>query len=72
MTIADSGPGLTPEVAEHMYDAFWSKKREGLGMGLTVSRSIIEAHGGRIWADPRSSGGTLFQVRLPAGVVGGD
>lgn len=63
--IADSGGGLSPEASDHLFDAFWTTKKEGMGVGLTISRSIIEAHGGRIWALPRTGPGATFQFSLP-------
>jgi signal transduction histidine kinase len=65
VSIADSGSGLTPEAHNRLFDAFWSSKSDGVGLGLTISRSIVEAHGGRIWVTPRAHG-TLVQFTLPA------
>jgi C4-dicarboxylate-specific signal transduction histidine kinase len=66
-TVRDSGMGLNPEKLEHIFDAFYTTKREGMGMGLAVSRSIIEAHGGRLWASPNEPCGAVFQFMLPTG-----
>lgn len=70
LTVRDSGTGLDPESARHMFDAFYTTKREGMGMGLAVSRGIIEAHGGRLWATPNEPMGTVFQFKLPMHVEG--
>jgi signal transduction histidine kinase len=50
----------------HIFDAFYTTKPKGMGMGLAISRSIIEAHGGRLWATPNVPHGTVFQFALPA------
>jgi len=66
LTVRDSGTGLDPEKLDHIFDAFYTTKREGMGMGLAVSRSIIEAHGGRLWASPNEPRGAVFQFTLPS------
>ena len=63
--VQDSGEGLDLAQADHIFDAFFSTKPQGLGMGLSISRSIIEAHGGRLWVTPRSPHGAVFQFILP-------
>jgi len=63
--IQDSGRGLDAKQASHIFDSFFTTKPEGIGMGLSISRSIIEAHGGRLRAEPGSSHGAVFQVILP-------
>jgi len=65
VTIRDSGPGLDAERLSHLFDPFFSTKAEGLGIGLTVSRSIIEAHRGRLWAKANAPQGAIFQFTLP-------
>ncbi|MBV8330451.1 MAG: AAA family ATPase [Verrucomicrobia bacterium] len=65
VTIRDSGPGLNPERLHHLFDPFFSTKPQGLGIGLTISRSIIEAHGGRLWAKANEPQGAIFQFTLP-------
>jgi C4-dicarboxylate-specific signal transduction histidine kinase len=70
LTVRDSGTGLDPESAQHMFDAFYTTKGEGMGMGLAVSRGIIEAHGGRLWATPNEPMGTVFQFKLPMHLEG--
>jgi PAS domain S-box-containing protein len=62
--VHDSGEGLDPQQAERIFQPFFTTKPEGVGMGLSISRSIIESHGGRLWAES-SSGGALFQFTLP-------
>ena len=64
--VRDSGPGLAPETLEHVFDAFYTTKPGGLGMGLSICRSIIEAHGGRLWASANLPRGASFQFALPA------
>jgi PAS domain S-box-containing protein len=67
IAVEDSGPGFAPETMEHLFDAFFTTKQSGLGMGLSICRSIVGAHGGRLWAEPRSPRGAIFQFTLPAG-----
>lgn len=64
-SIADSGTGFPPGVAEHLFDAFWTTKADGIGLGLTICRSIIEANGGTIWAEASKEGGAMFSFSLP-------
>jgi two-component system, LuxR family, sensor kinase FixL len=66
ISLADSGPGLPPEVAGRLFEPFVTTKENGMGMGLSICRSIITQHGGRIWADPNPAGGTIFRFTLPA------
>jgi signal transduction histidine kinase len=65
IAVGDSGPGLDPKSLGRMFDAFYTTKPEGLGMGLAISRSIIEAHGGRLWAMATAPRGAVFQFMLP-------
>jgi PAS domain S-box-containing protein len=65
VTVHDSGPGLDPVSLDHFFTAFYTTKRQGMGMGLPISRSIIEAHGGRLWALPNHGPGATFQFSLP-------
>lgn len=65
ISVEDSGVGLSPQVADKIFDPFFTTKSEGIGMGLSISRSIIEAHHGRLWASARPSGGAVFQFTLP-------
>jgi signal transduction histidine kinase len=64
--VRDSGPGFAPEVPERVFEAFYTTKPGGLGMGLSICRSIIEAHGGRLWATRCEPRGALFQFTVPA------
>jgi signal transduction histidine kinase len=63
--VRDSGPGIDPKHLDRVFDAFYTTKSSGVGMGLSICRSIINAHGGRLWADVNASGGALFQFTLP-------
>lgn len=65
VNVADSGPGLSDEVAARLFQPFVTTKSHGLGMGLAICRTIIEAHGGRLWADPNPGGGAIFRFVLP-------
>jgi C4-dicarboxylate-specific signal transduction histidine kinase len=67
LTVRDSGRGLDPAKLDDIFDAFHTTKPMGMGMGLAVSRSIIEAHGGRLWAMPNEPRGAAFQFTLPTG-----
>jgi two-component system sensor kinase FixL len=64
VTVADSGPGLPEDVAQHLFEPFRSTKATGLGLGLSISATIIAAHGGRIWAEPSKLGGTAFHFTI--------
>jgi C4-dicarboxylate-specific signal transduction histidine kinase len=68
IAVSDSGEGLDPATAERVFDAFFTTKPDGMGMGLAISRTIIEAHGGRLWATTNSPAGAVFQFTLPAKV----
>lgn len=65
VSVADTGPGIAPEVLERLFQPFMTTKPQGMGVGLSISRSIIEAHGGRIWAEANPGGGALFRFTLP-------
>jgi signal transduction histidine kinase len=64
--VRDVGIGLDPQQAERIFDSFYTTKPKGMGLGLSISRSIVEAHGGRLWASPNTGYGTTFQFTLPA------
>lgn len=66
VTITDSGPGLAPEVAEQLFQPFVTTKEKGMGLGLSICRSIIDSHGGKIWAKPNPAAGVTFAFTLPA------
>ncbi len=72
ISVADSGPGIAPEVADHLFQPFITTKAQGMGVGLSISRTIIEAHGGRIWAERNASGGTTFHFTVAAVEEGED
>ena len=63
--VRDSGPGLDPNDFNQLFEAFYTTKPQGLGIGLTISRTIVEAHGGRLWAKPNEPRGAVFQFSLP-------
>ena len=65
VAVRDSGPGIDPERREHVFDAFYTTKSSGVGMGLSICRSIIHPHGGRLWADANEPKGAVFQFTLP-------
>ena len=67
ITVSDDGVGLPPGNVDEIFDAFFTTKPQGTGMGLTISRSIIESHGGRLWATPKEGRGASFHFALPAG-----
>lgn len=63
--VSDTGSGLAPEVAERLFEPFMTTKAQGMGVGLSICRTIVEAHGGRIWAEPKPDPGTEFRFTLP-------
>jgi signal transduction histidine kinase len=67
VAVQDSGPGLNPESFDRLFDAFYTTKPGGMGMGLSICRSIVEAHGGRIWVARTAGPGATVQFTLPFG-----
>ena len=65
VTVADNGPGIGADIKDTMFNPFQTSKTSGMGMGLSISRSIIEAHGGSLWADEHHRPGALFRFSLP-------
>lgn len=65
VSVADSGPGIEAENVDRIFEAFFTTKSEGMGMGLSICRSVVEAHNGRLWASRREPHGTIFYVQLP-------
>jgi two-component system sensor kinase FixL len=63
--VSDTGPGLSADVAARLFQPFVTTKEKGMGIGLTICQSIIEAHNGRIWTIPNQDGGIEFRFRLP-------
>jgi signal transduction histidine kinase len=66
VAVRDTGPGLSPQSLSRLFEPFYTTKPEGMGLGLSICRSIIEAHGGRLWAIPCEPQGALFQFTIPA------
>jgi two-component system sensor kinase FixL len=64
LRMADTGCGIAPEMTSQLFQPFVTTKRHGMGVGLSISRTIIEGHGGRIWADANPGGGTVFRFTL--------
>jgi len=66
LSVQDAGSGFKPGEMERLFETFYTTKAHGMGMGLAISRSIIEAHGGRLWAEPNQGPGAMFLFTLPA------
>jgi len=64
VSVGDTGSGIGPDIAKQLFQPFVTTKRDGMGVGLSICRTIVEAHGGRIWADPNPDGGTIFRFTL--------
>jgi C4-dicarboxylate-specific signal transduction histidine kinase len=71
IAVDDTGPGIEPENIERIFKPFYTTKSEGMGMGLAICRSIVEAHGGHLFATPGRSCGLALHIALPAGAIGG-
>ena len=65
VSVTDTGPGIAPEIAERLFQPFVTTKRNGMGVGLSICRSIVEAHGGTLVAEANPTGGTIFRFTLP-------
>ena len=65
LSVSDTGLGLPPQQADQIFDSFFTTKPDGTGMGLRISRSIVESHGGRLWATDNSPRGASFHLTLP-------
>jgi signal transduction histidine kinase len=66
IAVEDSGPGLSPETMDRIFEPFFTTKSDGMGMGLSICRTIVDAHGGRLWASSRSRRGSVFQFTVPS------
>ena len=64
VSVADTGSGVAPEQVQQLFKPFHTTKAQGMGVGLSISRTIVEAHGGRIWAEPNPGGGTIFHFTM--------
>lgn len=65
VSVRDTGPGLDPRIGDHIFDAFYTTKPGGMGMGLSICRSIVQNHGGRLWAEANDGPGTTFRFTVP-------
>jgi two-component system sensor kinase FixL len=65
ISISDTGAGIQPEVREQLFQPFVTTKPQGMGVGLSISRTIVDSHGGRLWADDNPQGGAIFRFTLP-------
>jgi len=66
ISVIDTGPGIAPDIADRLFQPFVTTKAQGMGVGLSICRSIVEAHGGRLWAEANPEGGSIFRFTLPA------
>ena len=67
VSVEDTGSGISEAIADQLFQPFVTSKQSGMGIGLSICRTIVQAHGGRIWFEPRESGGTIFHFNLPSG-----
>ena len=67
ISVADNGPGISAGIAGILFDPYQTSKESGMGMGLSISRSIVEAHNGKLWVDKNRSSGAMFCMSLPGG-----
>jgi signal transduction histidine kinase len=72
ISVSDRGPGIASEILEHVFEPFHSTKRDGMGLGLSICRSIVEAHGGKLRCGENPGGGTIFRFTLSAAPVDGE
>jgi len=70
VSVSDTGPGIPSEKIKEVFEPFFSTKAEGMGMGLSIARTIIEAHDGRIWAENKAGRGAVFHISLPLSATG--
>jgi signal transduction histidine kinase len=68
VAVEDTGPGLDPAIAQRIFEPFFTTRSDGLGMGLSICRSIVEAHGGQLWASPHAPHGTALHFTIPLAV----
>ena len=66
--VADTGHGIAQNIAQRLFQPFNTTKAHGMGVGLSLCRSIVEAHGGRLWAEPNPAGGTIFRFTVPVSI----
>jgi len=66
ISVTDTGCGIAPDIASQLFQPFFTTKPHGMGVGLSISRTIVEGHGGRIWIEPNPGGGTIFRLTLPS------
>jgi two-component system sensor kinase FixL len=69
ISVSDTGSGIAPEIAVKLFQPFMTTKRHGMGVGLSISRTIVEAHGGKLWAEPNPGGGTIFRLTLRSAIA---
>ncbi len=65
ISISDSGPGIQPEKLAEVFDPFFTTKQQGMGIGLSIARTIVQAHRGKIWAENQPEGGAIFRLSMP-------